>query len=109
MWYAQAIRNHTQCLQWSIILIQKKHPNHQIEGNDISLYVDSTVFIRERSRGSKLEGAFSKKGTRGARIAKLNNYFAKQSQPVHLIKNGCSPEIGKKNLNNSRRKRRKSR
>ena len=40
--------------------ISERDPNLQIEEEDFIPDVDSTVLIRERTRGSKLEGTFAK-------------------------------------------------
>ena len=44
--------------------IPDRAPNLQIEEQDFSPDVDSTVLIREKTRGSKLEGTFAKKKAR---------------------------------------------
>ena len=41
--------------------ISDRDPNLQIEEEEFSPDVDSTVLIRERTRGSKLQGTFAKK------------------------------------------------
>ena len=41
--------------------ISERDPNLQIEEEDFSPDVDTTVLIRERTRGSKLEGTFAKR------------------------------------------------
>ena len=71
----------------------EKDPEFQID--DFSPDADSTVLIRGRTRGSKLEGTFSKKkGEDSIRIKEYNDHTARQRQNSPCVQKRCSSQKG---------------
>ena len=72
--------------------ILEKHQQIEIEPKDFSKEADSTILVRQRGRGKKLEGAFKK--VEGTIAGQSENtltvlHFAKSRRESHCVQKRC--------------------